>query len=229
MKSTVSMKQGKLSQICLFCAVVLGTLLPCVPWFCIWGGCGWHQPCIPSRTWAERKSYCSLLSVQPRPGLGPQPNCNYTDVLLFALTVMKCWVMCAQWWQWHSYVCFIVFQYLSFHGYHRNCRFAIQIGRRDSEHQPICCSLLKLILLLWVQTASLRQGLQCWCPLGTSALWHCWAASGELSMHPGCPFCCPWVSRFWPGRWSASGCTTQVPGGDVLSLMALFCHSLDVK
>lgn len=60
-------------------------------------------------------------------------------------------MMYAQWWQWHSYMCFIVLQYLSFHGYHRNCRFAIQIGRRDSEHQPICYSLLNLILLSWAR------------------------------------------------------------------------------
>lgn len=150
----------------------------------------------------------------------PQPNCDYTDILLFALAVEKCWVMYAQWWQWHSYMCFIVLQYLSFHGYHRNCRFAIQIGRRDSEHQPICYSLLNLILLSWAQTCFSLSGAICWSPSGTAVLCHCWAASGETQCtRQIAPLPCSQLSSFWAGKMICILMYSRSAWGEVSSLV----------
>lgn len=160
----------------------------------------------------------------------PQPNCDYTDILLFALAVEKCWVMYTQWWQRHSYMCFIVLQYLSFHGYHRNCRFAIQIGRRDSEHQPICYSLLNLILLSWAQTCFSLRGSS----VGIHWVHQVFATArlllGKLGAHTRLPPCTTLRCQvFEQGRWSAFWCTAKVPGGSFLPSGWLFCHSPGVK
>lgn len=128
--------------------------------------------------------------------------------------------MYAQWWQQHSYMCFIVLQYLSFHGYHRNCRFAIQIGRRDSEHQPICCSLLNLILLSWAQTCFPLSGaaalVSTTCSKSLPLLGH---FSGDQCSDQLAPLCYSQLS----GKMICILMYSRSAWGDVLSLVV--CYS----
>lgn len=234
---TSNVKGDKMRPISTFCTAHRGTFLPIHSLFFSSGvdkvvfldtGLAPQQPShFPVRAeellWSDTCSAWSRLQW-------PQPNCDYTDILLFALAVEKCWVMYTQWWQRHSYMCFIVLQYLSFHGYHRNCRFAIQIGRRDSEHQPICYSLLNLILFSWAQTCFSVRGSS----VGLRWIHRVFATAGlllgKLGAHTRLPPCTTLRCQvFEQGRWSAFWCTAKVPGGSFLPSGWLFCHSPGVK
>lgn len=135
-------------------------------------------------------------------------------------------MMYAQWWQQRSHMCFIVLQYLSFHGYHRNCRFAVQIGRRDSEPQPICCSCLNLIPLCWAQTCCSLSGAGI---LGSSRCSrHCWALLGKLGAHTSLTLVWLWAVRFL-SREEDQHFDVQPRGlGEVSSLVVGFCATPQV-
>lgn len=128
--------------------------------------------------------------------------------------------MHTQWWHQRSHMCSIVLQYLSFHGYHRNCRFAVQMGRRDSEHQPISCSCLNLTPLCWAQTCCSLAGAGM---LGSSkGSRHCWALLGKLGAHTSLPLVWLWVVRFW-SRGEDQHFDIQLRGlGEVSSLVVGF-------
>lgn len=140
-------------------------------------------------------------------------------------------MMYAQWWQEHSYMCFIVLQYLSFHGYHRNCRFAIQIGRRDSEHQPICYSFLNLILLSWAQTCFSLSGAIMWVPIGccrSLPLLGCFWGNSVCTLD--CPLVLLSVVKFLSREDDLHfDVQPKCLRGCFLSSGWLFCHSPGVK
>lgn len=166
-----------------FYTILLGTLLPSVPWFCIWGEHGWHQPCIPSCTWAEKKSYCSLLSVQHHLDLRGHNQTVITQAL-FSLPSLP----------WNAEWCV-----LSGGSGTRTCVSLYSSTLVSMATIEIAGLLYKLVgeiqntspyaAASWNSFSSPGHrllpsvGLQCWSPLGTSALWLCWAAFGELSTH----------------------------------------------
>lgn len=157
-------------------AVLLGT------------GLAFQQLCSPL---VPQKSCCALVPVwagQPLPTA--RLACSGA---LSALAVEESRVMHAQWWQQSSHMCSIVLQYLCFHGYHRNCRFAVQISGRDSEHQPMCCSCLILTPLCWAQTCCSLAGLGCWAPAGAAALL---GSSGEFGCTHQPALVWLWAVRF---------------------------------